>query len=299
MEVTDLTRPSAVAAAPRTARLGRWVGPAVVLLVLTWLAFVFIFPLAWMLTTSFKQPGDELVWPPEWVPSPATFDNYANLFSSSTARYFPFLTFIWNSAYIAVATVVGRVIVCAAAGYAFARMRFPGRDLAFGMLIAALLLPDVVLIIPLYSLYYQLGWLDTHWPLLVSPIFANTFGTFLFRQFFLTLPQELDDAARIDGANHYQIFWKIAVPLAKPVGAALAIFTFQSSWNNFTTPVIYISSINKQTLPVGLQAFNQEFQTEYSVLMAGAMVALVPVLVVFVAFQRYFVQGITLTGLKG
>lgn len=297
--MAELTSSSSVAVPARRVRVGRRAGPAAFLLVLASLAAVFAFPLAWMLSTSFKQPGDELVWPPQWIPSPATLENYINLFSASTARYFPFLTFIWHSAYIAGLTVLGRLIVCAAGGYAFARMRFPGRDLAFGMLIAALLLPDVILIIPLYSLYHQLGWLDTHWPLLVSPIFANTFGTFLFRQFFLTLPQELDDAARIDGANHFQIFWKVAVPLAKPVGAALAIFTFQSSWNNFTTPVIYITSIRNQTLPVGLQAFNQEFYTEYSLLMAGAMVALIPVLVVFVAFQRYFVQGITLTGLKG
>jgi len=263
------------------------------------LAVIFIFPLLWMLSTSFKVPGDELVWPPQWLPDPATFDNYVELFSSSTARYFPFATFIFNSFYIAVVVVIGRLIVCGAGGYAFARMNFPGRDLAFGMLLAALLLPDVVLIIPLYVFYQRIGWLDTHLPLLVSPIFANTFGTFLFRQYFMTLPSELEDAARMDGANHYQIFWYVAAPMATAVAAALAIFTFEGSWNNFTTPVIYITTIRKQTLPVGLQAFNQQFDTQYSILMAGAIVALVPVMLVFVAFQRYFVQGIQLTGLKG
>lgn len=298
-EVVQLTKTAIRPATRSRASAGyaaRAAAPWIALLVL---AVAFIFPLLWMLSTSLKVPGDELVWPPAWVPSPATFDNYTELFSSSTARYFPFVTFIFNSLYIAVVVVIGRLIVCGAGGYAFARMQFPGRDLAFGMLLAALLLPDVILIIPLYALYHQIGWLDTHLPLLVPPIFANTFGTFLFRQFFMTLPSELQDAARIDGANHYQIFWKVAAPLAAPVAAALAIFTFEGSWNNFTTPVIYISTIRKQTLPVGLQAFNQQFDTQYSILMAGAIVTLVPVLLVFVAFQRYFVQGVQLTGLKG
>lgn len=288
---TSLARPRV-----RTSHIASLVSLRAALVIL---AVVFIFPLLWMLSTSFKVPGDELVWPPQWVPAPATTDNYIELFSSSTARYFPFVTFIFNSLYIAVVVVFGRLLVCGAGGYAFARMKFPGRDWAFGMLLAALLLPDVVLIIPLYVLYQRIGWLDTHLPLLVPPIFANTFGTFLFRQFFMTLPAELEDAARMDGANHYQIFWHVAAPMATAVAAALAIFTFEGSWNNFTTPVIYITTIKKQTLPVGLQAFNQQFDTQYSILMAGAIVALVPVLLVFIAFQRYFVQGIQLTGLKG
>lgn len=295
----ELLQPSTLAATRSRVRPRPQLGGVLALGTLVLLAVIFIFPLLWMLTTSFKQPGDELVWPPQWIPSPATLDNYTSLFSSSTAQYFPFPTFIFNSAYIAVVVVIGRLLVCAMGGYAFARMNFPGRDLAFGMLLAALLLPDVVMIIPLYSLYFQIGWLDTHLPLLVPPIFANTFGTFLFRQFFLTLPQELDDAARIDGATHFRIFWNVAAPLSAPVAAALAIFTFEGSWNNFTTPVIYITTLTKQTLPVGLQAFNQEFNTQYSLLMAGATVALIPVLAVFVVFQRYFVQGIQLTGLKG
>lgn len=286
------------AAARRRAR-NRYVGEVVLYASCALLACMTIFPFLWMLSTSFKVPGDELVWPPRWIPSPFTTENYTELFSRSMARNFPFTQFIWHSTYIALVNVVGRLIVCALGGYAFARLRFPGSKYAFGMLIASLLLPDVIQVIPLYSLYHEIGWLDTHWPLIVPGVFANTFGTFLFRQFFLTLPQELDDAARIDGANHFEIFFKIALPLARPVAAALAIFTFQGSWNNVQTPVFYITSLRNQTLPVGLLAFNQQFNVQYSLLMAGSMIALVPVMLVFIFFQRYFVQGIALTGLKG
>ncbi len=294
------TRAQPIAIAqPRVGRQSRLLATVLQYLTLTVLAVLFIFPLVWMVSTSFKVPGDELVWPPEWIPTPMTGENYERLFSPRTARRLPFLNFILHSAYIAAVVVIGRVMVCSAAGFAFARLRFPGRDLAFGMLIASLLLPEVLMIIPLYSLYHRIGWLDTHWPLIVPPIFANTFGTFLFRQFFMTLPQELDDAARMDGARYWQIFTRIALPLSGPVAAALAIFTFQGSWNNFQTPVIFITTLRNQTLPVGLQAFNQEFTTEYSVLMAGSVLALVPILILFVLFQRYFTEGIQFSGLKG
>lgn len=267
--------------------------------VLSLLAFLFVFPFLWMLSTSLKAPGNELTWPPQWIPRPITFENYQNLFTGRVARFLPFLTFIWHSTYIAITVVVGRLIVCSAAGFAFARMRFPGSSLAFGMLMASLLLPSVVMIIPLYSLYTEIGWIDTHWPLIVPAIFANTFGVFLFRQFFMTLPADLDDAARIDGASFFRIFWEIALPQSKPIMATLAIFSFQASWNDFQTAVIYITSLSKQTLPVGLQAFNQQYNTDYSMLMAGSMIAILPILAIFIAFQRYFVQGIALTGIRG
>jgi multiple sugar transport system permease protein len=252
-----------------------------------------------MVTTSFKEPSMALIWPPQWIPQPFTFENYTRLFVGRTANVLPFPIFFLNSFYIAVVVVLGRLIVCSAGGFAFARLRFPGRDAAFAMLIGALLLPPVVMLIPLYSLYLTIGWIDTHFPLLIPPIVASTFGTFLFRQFFMTLPPELDDAARIDGASYGQIFWRIALPLGAPVAAVLAIFTFQESWNNFQTAIIYINTLRKQTLPVGLQAFNQQFATEYTVLMAGSVLALLPILFLFIAFQRYFIQGIQFTGLRG
>jgi multiple sugar transport system permease protein len=266
---------------------------------LTLLAIIFIFPLVWMISTSLKVSGTELVWPPQWIPRPVTLDNYQNLFTGRVARYLPFVTFMWHSFYIAVVVVVGRLVICSASGFAFARMRFPGSGLAFGMLLFSMLMPSVVMIIPLYSLYTRIGWIDTHWPLIVPAIFASTFGVFLFRQFFMTLPQDLDDAARVDGAGFFRIFWEIALPQSKPIMATLAIFSFEGSWNDFQTALIYITTLKKQTLPVGLQAFNQQYNTDYAMLMAGSVLAILPILILFVAFQRYFVQGITVTGLRG
>lgn len=282
-----------------TARRFRHLSTASWYVLLTLLAVLFIFPFLWMLSTSLRVPDQGLSWPPQWIPRPITFENYQNLFTGRVARFLPFLTFIFHSAYIAITVVVGRLIFCSAAGFAFARMRFPGSSLAFGMLMASLLLPSVVMIIPLYSLYTEIGWIDTHWPLIVPAIFANTFGVFLFRQFFMTLPADLDDAARIDGASFFRIFWEIALPQSKPIMATLAIFSFQASWNDFQTAMIYITSLSKQTLPVGLQAFNQQYNTDYSMLMAGSMIAILPILAIFIAFQRYFVQGISLTGIRG
>jgi len=206
---------------------------------------------------------------------------------------------MWHSFYIAMVVVVGRLVICSASGFAFARMRFPGSSLAFGMLLFSMLMPSVVMIIPLYSLYTRIGWIDTHWPLIVPAIFASTFGVFLFRQFFMTLPQDLDDAARVDGAGFFRIFWEIALPQSKPIMATLAIFSFEGSWNDFQTALIYITTLKKQTLPVGLQAFNQQYNTDYAMLMAGSVLAILPILILFIAFQRYFVQGITVTGLRG
>jgi len=291
----DMARPVAQTSAQR-----RSAGSLVAIyMTLSLLGVLFAFPFLWMLTTSFKVPGNELLWPPQWIPQPFTIENYQNLFTGRVARYLPFVTFIFNSTYIAVTVVIGRLIVCSAAGFAFARMRFPGQGIAFGLIMASLLLPSVVMIIPLYELYVEIGWIDTHLPLIVPAIFANTFGVFLFRQFFLTLPQDLDDAARIDGASHFRIYWEIALPQSKPVLATLAIFSFQASWNDFQTAVIYITTLSKQTLPVGLQAFNQQYNTDYSMLMAGSVIAILPILVIFIAFQRYFVQGISLTGIRG
>jgi multiple sugar transport system permease protein len=262
-------------------------------------ALLTVFPFLWMASASLMRENEAAVFPPRFLPTSPTLDNYRALFDTVMLSILPFNTYIFNSLYIAIVVVVGRVIVCAMAGYAFARLQFPGRDLAFGLLLASLMVPGVIRLIPLYHAYKQLGWLDTHLPLIVPAIFANTFATFLLRQFFLTLPVELEEAARIDGAGTFTILGRIVLPLSLPALAAVAIFTFQASWNDFTTPVIYINDIKKTTLPVGLSVFNGEFGTEYELLMAGAMIGLVPMLVIYTLLQRYFVQGIAVTGIKG
>jgi multiple sugar transport system permease protein len=292
-------RPAAIGVAARRARSAARARAALLYLALSGVSLLTVFPFLWMLSSSLMRENESAVFPPRFIPTDPTLENYLRLFEPTIRMFLPFDVYIFNSAYIAVLVVIGRVVVCAMGGYAFARVRFPGRDLAFGMLLASMMVPGVIRLIPLYHTYKAIGWLDTHLPLIVPAIVANTFGTFLLRQFFMTLPAELEEAARIDGANTFTIFWRIALPLSLPAMAALAIFTFQSSWNDFTTPVIYITDIKKTTLPVGLSAFSNEFRTDYELLMAGSVLGLIPVLAVYSFFQRYFVQGIALTGIKG
>lgn len=260
------------------------------------ISVITIGPLLWMLSTSFKLPTEALVLPPQLIPSPFTLESYKGLFTNDIL---PFGRFIFNSVYIAALVVLGRLIVCALGAYGFARLEFPGRDLAFAMLLASLMIPDMLAVIPLYSAYARIGWIDTHWPLIIPPIVANTFGTFLLRQFFMTIPKDYEEAALIDGASHLEIFWRIMVPLAKPALATVGVLTFISSWNDFFIPLVFLSSIEKFTLPVGLAFYQGELSTDYTSLMAGSVLAIVPTLGIYVLAQRYFTQGVVMSGVKG
>jgi len=285
-EVDVRQKSSARALAPLTA------GYVVCLLV----AAVTVFPFLWMLSTSFKEPTEAITLPPNWIPSPFILSNYTGLF---TNPLLPFPLFFLNSLKITSLVVVGRLIICSLGAYGFARLEFPGRDLAFGMLLASLMVPEVVQIIPLYTAYAQIGWIDTHWPLIIPPIVANTFGTFLMRQFFMTIPKDLEEAAVIDGANHFQIYWKIMLPLAKPALATLAIFTFMGTWNDFFNPLIYLNSTKNFTLTTGLAFFQSSAATDYTRLMAGVMVSVIPILIVYSFAQKYFTEGVVMSGIKG
>lgn len=260
------------------------------------ISIVTVLPFVWMVSTSFKLPAEAIKVPPEWIPDPVTWENYASLFNSP---FLPFPLFVWNSLKITVLVVIGRLFICALGGYGFARLDFPGRDAAFALLLASLMIPGMVMVFPLYFTYARIGWIDTHWPLIVPQIIANTFGTFLMRQFFMTVPQELEDAAIVDGASHFWIFLRVMLPLAGPVLATLAIFTFMGSWNDFFDPLIYLNSTDKFTLTVGLAFFNSSFATQYTRLMAGVVLALIPILIVYIFAQKYFTRGITLTGIRG
>ena len=258
-----------------------------------------VLPFFWMVSTSLKEPSEALVPPSSlqsWLPNPVVVENYTSLF---TDDLLPFPAFILNSIKIAFLVVVGRLFVCALAGYAFATMEFPGRDAAFAMLLGSMMIPSMVTIFPLYVMYARIGWIDTHFPLVVPQIVANTFGTFLMRQFFMTVPKELGEAAIVDGANQFNIFLRIYLPLAGPVLATLAIFTFQSTWNDFFSALIFLNKTQNFTLPLGLAFFSNSFGTEYTRLMAGSCVSLIPILVVYCFAQKYFTRGISLTGLKG
>jgi multiple sugar transport system permease protein len=262
---------------------------------LIWLGGVaMVLPFLWMLSTSLKSQGEAMAYPPQWIPQPVLWSNYVDV-----VRSFPFAVFAANSFKIAILGTLGQLISTALAAYAFARMRFPGRNLLFGALLATLMIPGHVTLIPTFILFNAFGWVNTHYPLIVPAWFGGAFGTFLVRQFFHTIPQDYSDAAAIDGAGHFHIFTAIYAPLARPVLATLALFTFMNHWNEFLLPVIYLTDPDKLTLTVGLSSFRLQYSTLYHYLMAGALLSIIPIFVLFVLLQKYFVRGIVMSGLKG
>jgi ABC-type glycerol-3-phosphate transport system permease component len=265
---------------------------AVYYLFLAGLALGFLFPLLWMIGTSFKTGADALADPRSIIPPAPTLQNYADAVTV-LPQYF------WNSVKLAFLNVAGLLVVASLAGFAFARLRFPGRDLIFLIILGSSLIPHIVYLIPQYAVFREYGWVDTHYPLWVPRATTPVFGTFLMRQFFLTVPKELEEAARIDGASTFSIFARIMLPLAKPSLATVALFTFVDSWNDLLGPLIFLNSQDLQTVPVALALFQGEFFNNTPGLMAAATLTIVPVFVIFLALQKYFVQGIVLAGLKG
>jgi multiple sugar transport system permease protein len=269
-------------------------------LALVALALVWLLPIVWVVVTSLKLNADIVKLPPEWIPWPVTGAHYHEvlLSSSRTARIGRAFA---NSLVIALGCVVLVVATSALAAYPLARLRFPGRDVVFTLLIGSLMIPNAVILVPQYVLVQWLGWLSTYQGLIV-PEAAMTFafGVFLLRQFFLTIPAELEDAARIDGASTWQIFARIVLPLSQPVLAALAIFAFRSSWNDFLWPLIAVNKPEMFPLPVALALLRSAYSSEsYGPIMAGAALSAVPLLVVFIVANRRIVEGVRLSGLKG
>jgi len=256
------------------------------------LAVLFVLPIVWMVSTSLKETAETLTVPPTFWPSAPQWANYADAWALISG-------YLGNSVKLAVLNVVGLLFVASLAGYAFGRMDFPGRDLAFTLLLASAILPGIVYLLPQYLLFLKIGWIDTHYPLWVPRVLTPVIGTFLLRQSFRTIPQELEDAARLDGCSTFQIYWRVMLPQVKPALAAVGILTFLESWNDLFGPLIFLNSAELQTLPVALALFQGEFFTQLNLLMAAATVSVVPVLVLFFAAQRYFIQGITMDGLKG
>lgn len=266
-------------------------------IILIALSVVMMVPFVWLISTSLKIRGTEFTFPPVWIPRPAVWSNYTTAIFDSGL---PFPLFLWNTAIITGANIVGVLLAASLAGFGFARMRFPGREKLFVLVLSTLMLPEIVTQIPSYLLFRQLGWIDTFLPLIVPTYFGGgAFNIFLFRQFFMTIPFELDEAARIDGASTWQIYFRLILPLSKPVLAAVAIFTFLANWNAFMGPLIYLNSIEKMTLAVGLLAFQGLRGTEWNLMMAAAAVMIVPVLIIFFAAQRYFIEGIVTSGFGG
>ncbi len=250
-------------------------------------------PFAWMVSTSLKRPGDVFAFPPEWIPSPIQWGNYAETWRSA-----PFDHYLINTVVVSVSVTILDLTTSALAAYSFSRLRFAGRDRLFLLYLGTLMIPGQVTIIPNFVLMKYLGWTDTYLALIIPPAFS-AFGTFLLRQFFMSIPYELEEAARIDGASYPRIWATIILPLSGPALSTLAVFSFMSQWNNFLWPLIVTSSNNMRTFTVGLRFFVDEYSTKYHLLMAGSVMSILPILVVFVFFQRYFVRSIRLTGMGG
>jgi multiple sugar transport system permease protein len=263
-------------------------------LVLSVGAFTMLVPFFWMLSTSFKQPAGIFKMPPEWIPSPVTLENYTKIWEKTDlARGFV------NSLFIAVTSTTGEVLVSAMAGYAFARIRFRGRNTLFVLLLSTMMIPGVVTMVPAYTLFKYLGWLNSWKPLIVPLLFGSSFAIFLCRQFFATLPQELADAGKVDGASQFQIFWSIYLPQARPILATLAVLGFIARWNDYLGPLIYVHKAKEYPIALMLTALNTMYEKQWTLLMAGSMIALLPIVILFVTLQRYFTESIALTGIKG
>lgn len=254
-------------------------------------------PFMWMVTTSLKDAGAvfsfQKNWWEEWIPMSFVWQNYVKAW-----HVVPFARFYANSLFVTAAVTLGQVVTSAMAAYAFARLRFPGRERIFFGYLATMMVPGAVTMIPVFILLKNLGWVDTYKALILPGIFT-AYGTFMLRQFFLTLPRELEDAAKIDGCSYYGIFWRIILPLSKPALATLTTFTFMGSWMNFMWPLIVINTESKFTLPVGLAYFQSLHHTDWTLLMAASVMMILPILVLFMFNQRFFVEGIKLTGIKG
>ena len=296
MSDVSLDTRAVVGAAPaRSRRAGtpRNRGLWIVHVVLIVGAALMVFPFVWQLLTSFKTLSDSVQVPPSFLPREWVFTNFAEVFDSM-----PFGQMFLNSVLLTVGRTVGQVALCTMAGYAFARIAFPGRNALFVVFLSVLMVPSQLDLLPQYEIIQALGWLNTLQALIVPGIFS-AFGTFLMRQFFLSMPAELEEAARIDGANPWQTFWRIMVPLAKPGIIALVVFTVLWSWNDLLWPLIVTTDPAKMPLSVGLSQLVGIHGTDYPVLMAGALLATLPMLVTFMILQRQFIQGIAFSGTKG
>ena len=256
-------------------------------------AAAMIIPFLWMLSTSLKNDMQAYQFPPIWIPRPAAWENYPNAWNA-----LPFNRFFLNSAFVSLVLTGGQLLTCSLGAFAFARLRFPGREQLFVLYLATLMIPFQVVMIPLFVLVSRLRWIDSFWGLTV-PLAFSPYGTFLLRQFFKSIPRELEDASKIDGCSYWRIYWNVMLPLSKPALATLGIFVFMWRWNNFLWPLLIINSLEMKTLPLGLAYFLGQYTVYWNLLMVGATIALAPVLIVFFFAQRYFIEGITLTGLKG
>jgi multiple sugar transport system permease protein len=260
-------------------------------------AIIFIFPFIWMVSTSLKDPPQIFVYPPIWIPNPIHWENYVQGWFGNPLM--PFTLFLRNTLIITINNMIGNLFSCSLAAYGFARLRGRGKNLLFMLVLATMMVPAEVTLIPTYILFTKIHWVNTFLPLTVPSWFGWPFFIFLLRQFFMTLPTELDDAARIDGCSTWGIFARIVLPLSKPALATVAIFAFIGNWNNFLPQLIYLHDLSQVTLAVALNMYLGQYTTQFHLLMSNSVISLVPILVIYFLAQRIFIQGITFTGIRG
>lgn len=272
----------------------RFFADASTYLVLSCVSALFVAPFLWMVSTSLKPDAQIFSTAIDWVPRPILWSNYPTALAS-----FPFWLYLRNTLYVCVMSTIGTVISAAAPAYGFSRIRWKGRDPLFFVLICTIMLPAQVTMIPVFLTFRALGWTGTFLPLIVPPFLGSAFSIFLLRQFFLTVPRELSDAAKIDGCSEMAILLRIILPMAKPAVATIALFAFTTAWMDFLNPLVYLHDERQYTLAIGLQAFLGRHGSEWALLMAAATVITIPMIAIFLVAQKTFIRGIALTGLKG
>jgi multiple sugar transport system permease protein len=266
---------------------------AIVLIILIISSVVFLVPFFWMISTSLKSSNEVWNFPVTWIPKVLRFDNY-----TKALTVVPFPRYILNTFIIALIRIIGQVVACSIAAYSFARLKFPGKNILFILMLSTLMLPGIVTMIPQFVYFSELGWVNSWLPLTIPMLFATPFNTFLLRQFYLSLPKELDEAAKIDGCNTWEILLKILAPLTAPAVMVIVVFAFMDSWNDFMGPLLYLRDDNLFTVSLALTFFRSRNNTDWQLLMAASTIAMIPTLLVFAFAQKYIIGGIAMTGVK-
>lgn len=257
------------------------------------IGIIMVVPFLWMISTSLKEQYDAVKIPPVWVPIPPHFENYVQVFTEQ-----PMLQFMLNTLKIVFFVVLGQLFFSSLAAYSFARIRFKGRSVMFFFYIGTLMVPTQVTLIPTYVMFAKVDLIDTHFPLIL-PAFFSAFGVFLLRQFFISLPKEMEEAAEIDGCNPFTTYWRIMLPLVVPAMLTLGVFTLMNTWNDYMGPLIYLTSPEKYTMTLGIAFFKGIYTTQWNLVMAGSVISVIPILAAYLCAQKYFIEGIAFSGVKG
>ncbi len=279
----------------RSRTVRRWTEYVLVYAALLAVGAVMALPLLWTISSALKVPGTSFVFPPTWLPNPGTLDNFGRVLD-----LIPFWTYLRNSLLVTSLAMIGELLSASMVAYGFARFRFPGRNVLFVIVLATMMIPYPVTIVPSFILFKELGWINTYLPLTVPAFLGPAFSIFLLRQFFMTISHDLDDAAKLDGASEWRIYWQIILPLSQPALATVAVFSFVATWNDFLNPLIYLSETDEYTLALGINFLRaaRGQPTDPAIQMAGTLMYILPCVILLFAAQRYFVQGIVTTGSK-